>query len=67
MEETLHIPETPLPPLAVPPNFLLWLGLWGVGVQKGGCLLSLPSVVSIGERGSAKARERKCRLCGLKL
>lgn len=29
MEKTLHIPEPP-PPLVVPPNLLLWLGVRGV-------------------------------------
>lgn len=38
MQETRRIPELP-PTLAVPPDFLLWLGLWaggGAGLRDGG-------------------------------
>lgn len=37
-----HSWNLPPPAFAVPPNFLLWLGLWGVGVQQEGCFLSCP-------------------------
>ncbi len=60
VEETLHIPELSFPPpLAVPPNFLLWLGLWGAGVQQEGCFPSCPLRVLFGEKFSPNYTSRE--------
>lgn len=54
------------PPLAVPPNFLLWLGLWGVGVQQEGCFLPCPLRTFIWWV-ITESHVKSANLCGLKL